>query len=276
MTSHRCLRPTPSARTLTGRLQCAAIAALLACGAALSWAQELPQAEDLNGLEQMGYLPLNTLNTPLLHRLGGSDTGDDRVLLRGGLNDLPPHLRQTGQELSSNNEFVAHAALQKLQPYLAERAQLMSQAQGWRAHVEVKLSPYDFNRHRFTMTLSLNTQVKGSARDLHCLGTYANDAKGDATLCVEPTNWDRGSLAFEYLVMDRDDQAEAVRDDIQNHRIQFLFLLKKDGPLRVNRNSKLHLGLFGHPVNEIQPARVLALAAFDARSGRILSITPMP
>jgi len=111
---------------------------------------------------------------------------------------------------------------------------------------------------------------------LHCLGSYAADAKGDATLCVEPTNWDRGSLAFEYLVVDRDEQAEALRDDIQNHRIQFLFLLKKDGPLRVNRNSKLHLGLFGHPVNETQPARVLGLVAVDARTTRILSVTPMP
>lgn len=103
------------------------------------------------------------------------------------------------------------------------------------------------------MTLSLNTQVQGSARELHCLGSYAKDAKGGATLCVEPTNWDRGSLAFEYLVVDRDEQAESLRDDIQTRRIQFLFLLKKDGPLRINRNSKLRLGLFGHPLSEIQP-----------------------
>jgi len=269
-------RTAQAARRPKGRLQRGALSLLLACSALVAAAQELPRAEDLNGLEQSGYLPLDALHTPLLHRLGGSDPGDDLTLLRGAVSALPPHLRQAGQELNAGNEFVAHAALQKLQPYLAERTQLMTQAQGWRAHVEVKLSPYDFSRHRFTMTLNLNTQVQGSARELHCLGSYAKDAKGDATLCVEPTNWDRGSLAFEYLVVDRDEQAESLRDDIQNRRIQFIFLLKKDGPLRVNRNSKLRLGLFGHPLSEIQPARVLALVAVDARNQRILSITPMP
>ncbi len=261
----------------TSFLRRALQALCLGCVAMATAHAQLPQAADLAALEQQGYVPLDRIATPLLavaNQLQQPDVA--RVVLYSGRMELPAAQQRDAQALQSNDQFVRHDALQRLMPLLEARARQVASATGFLVPVRAALGPYDFQRHRFALSLQLRLQPAHALRGYFCAGAYAQDRYARLSACVQPTNWDRGSLAFEYVVADDERAAEAFHSEFQRHQFGFFLVVTRDGALRGAPRPPLTYGYFPRTrVAEVQPVRVLGLVVLDPQ-GRVLSRTAMP
>lgn len=241
-------------------------------------AAQIPEAGSLQDLQRSGYVMMDTVSTPLLYPAATGKPYDARVLLTEGRDSLPADLRQQVQALNDRDEFKVHDALQAFQPYLAERKGALQSAQGYLVRLRHKLGEYDFNRHRFPLSLELKVTKPKSADSFHCSGAYDKFRQSLLTACISATNWNMQNAAFQYLAIDDAQQAQTIKSKLQQDKAGFFFLMQPDGRFRTLEGGKMRFGDFFNPiiVSGVQPARVLGLVLIDFDTDEIMVAGPMP
>ena len=246
-----------------------AIFSLFASGAVRA---DMPDSKTFLDLEQAGYVFLDRINTPLLYPLATGKPFDAKLLLLIGRQDLPNNQQQIAGDLELNDEFRRHAALVQMQPFLDDRTSALKQAKGYIVPLNAQLGEYDFGKHRFPLHLSLLIQVPKSADSYHCSGAYEKVQNARVTVCVRTSNWNEHSSAFQYLVVDDENQAQQIKQQFQNNKVGFFFVIVPDGGLHSIANKRIQYGSFFDRtlISSVQTARVLGLILLDFSSGNIL------
>jgi len=253
---------------------CLGLLALAQAGLACA---QMPDAGTIPELERSGYVLMDKINTPLLYPSATGKPYDARVLLIEGRDSLPDDLRQRVGNLNDRDEFKVHEALQAFQPFLAERKDTLHAARGYLVSLRHKLGEYDFNRHRFPLTLELAVSKPKSADSYHCSGAYDRIKQSLFTACIGATNWNRQNPAFQYLAIDDVQQAQLIKRKLEQNKAGFFFLMQPDGRFRPVESSKMRFGGYFNPVlvSGIQPARVLGLVLVDFDTDEIMVAGPM-
>jgi hypothetical protein len=223
-------------------------------------------------LEQEGYVTLNKITTPLLYPVNSGKPYNAKFLLSIGRDNLPPDLRQLQPGLSDVNEFRVHALLQQFEPYLTGRMDALRNAKGYLVPLKAKLGEYDFQRHRFPLTLNMLVTKPKSPDSYHCAGAYDEFRNTRLSACVSATNWNNQNKAFQYLAIDNLQQAEQIKRQLLNDQAGLYFLMQTDGRFRVVDNTKMKYGGFMEPTlaSGVQPARVIGLLLVDHATNAIL------
>ncbi|WP_297504713.1 hypothetical protein [Ferrovum sp.] len=236
----------------------------------------MPQGKSFDEMSQEGYVLLDSVNMSLLYLLSTSEKFDPKATLYYGKMDVPGEFQDSVNTLASRDEFKSHEALLRLSPFLDARIQVMNNAKAYLIPLNVTIGPYDFAKKRFPLLIDLPVTLKKSNKQLYCSGAFEQLRNEVSTVCIEPTNWNKNSLAFNYLDIDDSNSAESFKQNYQNHQIAFVFVVEKNGDINLYNKNYLEYGFAPrHKISVIQPVKVIGIIIYDLSTENVLLSAPM-
>ena len=255
---------------------------ILAYGPVAVHANDLP-ASNMRQLDELGYVRMDPINTPLLHHVATGELYDPQALvssaqMQWSVWGSPVELRLV-QKLLRANEFERHEAMPEWNALIASRIESLRAARGYVIPLVVKWEEYDFATRQFIVKLRMKQSIAGSADTYHCSGWFVADSKKAGysiddkyrTACLFSGALNRGDAALRRFPIADIGVARKIRENSTGYMAFALAEPSED--YRIVRNKEIVPSGMGSAdiIAGFRPVKVVGLIAADGYSGQIVA-----
>ena len=243
-----------------------------------SYAQ-ISDAKTWADIESSGYIFMDDLVSPLLYPALANVPYDVRALLKNGQGHsskhLPPHLtnnlREMMLKLDSNDEFARHEVEEQIQPYINEMISKIKSAKGYIVGIEVNLDDYNFQTHRFNISIKFDTPIS-KQMSMNCRGAFAQVNGVPLTTCVRAISWPEVRKTYGYIQIDDSVDAQSFKSRL--NEIGAYLIMEPVGKIQVlgKKAPTLRTSIFsrGKKASAVQTARVVGIFFMNEATNEVV------